>query len=42
MGSALRPDGATVDGNDVAAVRAATLAAAAHVRDSGRPFLLET
>jgi TPP-dependent pyruvate/acetoin dehydrogenase alpha subunit len=35
-------DGATVDGNDVAAVRAATLAAAAHVRDSSRPFLLET
>lgn len=35
-------DGATVDGNDVLAVRSAALAAAEGVRSSGRPFLLET
>jgi len=35
-------DGATVDGNDVEAVRAATLAAVEAIRASGRPFLLET
>ena len=34
-------DSATVDGNDVDAVRAATLAATASIRDSGKPFLLE-
>jgi len=32
----------TVDGNDVSAVLDAALAAAAQVRESGRPFLLET
>lgn len=32
----------TVDGNDVAAVLAAATAAAAQVRESSRPFLLET
>lgn len=34
-------EGRSVDGNDVAAVHAAALAAAAQVRASGRPFLLE-
>jgi pyruvate dehydrogenase E1 component alpha subunit len=33
--------GATVDGNDVMAVRAAATAALAHIRDTGQPFLLE-
>jgi pyruvate dehydrogenase E1 component alpha subunit len=33
---------ATVDGNDVEAVRAASLAAVARIRDTGGPFLLET
>ena len=35
-------DSATVDGNDVEAVRAAATAAAAAVRRTGMPFLLET
>ncbi|NLF54389.1 MAG: thiamine pyrophosphate-dependent dehydrogenase E1 component subunit alpha [Thauera phenolivorans] len=35
-------EGATVDGNDVEAVRAAALEAVADIRASGRPFLLET
>ncbi len=34
--------GVTVDGNDVDAVRAATLAATAAIRDGGGPYLLET